>query len=166
MAAALVGAGLAPRGNEITVGSAGFVSEGMPPPKEVLDAMWAVGLDLSDHRSRRVRRETVQAADLVVGMTRQHAIDVALVDEDVWTRSFTVAELQTRGQAVGPRRDDETLRQWVARVHAGRTRASTITLPLSDDIPDPMGGRPKGYQKARDRLAAMATELVDLIAPA
>lgn len=166
MAAAMVRAGLAPRGSEIDVDSAGFVSEGMPPPREVLDAMWAVGIDLSDHRSRLLRPDLVQTADLIVGMSRQHVIDVADLDPGVWNRSFTVAELRTRGRDVGPRDPDETLRQWVDRVHAGRTRASTISLPLSDDIPDPMGGRPKGYQRTRDLLAAMAAELADLIAPA
>jgi protein-tyrosine phosphatase len=166
MAAALVSAGLARRGSDIRVGSAGFVSEGMPPPREVLDAMAAVGIDLSEHRSRLVRPAMVHTADLIVAMTRQHVIDVAVLDPSGWSRSFTVTELRARGAAVGPRLPGETLRQWVGRVHAGRTRASTIALPLSDDIPDPMGGRPKGYQKVRDLLAAMASDLVDLIAPA
>jgi protein-tyrosine-phosphatase len=162
----MVRAELAPRGSEIRVDSAGFVSEGMPPPREVLDAMWAVGIDLSDHRSRLLRPAIVHTADLIVGMTRQHVIDVTELDPGVWSRSFTVAELAARGRAVGPRRGDETLRQWVSRVDAGRTRAATISLPLSDDISDPMGGRPKGYQRTRDVLAVMAAELVDLIAPA
>ena len=103
MAAALLRARLAQRASAIAVDSAGFVSEGMPPPKEVLDAMSAVGLDLSDHRSRLVRPDMIKAADLVIGMTRQHVIDAALLAPGVWTRCFTAADLGSRGETVGPR---------------------------------------------------------------
>lgn len=166
MAAALLRARLAQRACSIPVDSAGFVSEGMPPPKGVLDAMTAVGIDLSEHRSRVLRPDLLDTAELVVGMTRQHVIDIAQVTPGAWTKSFTVAEVRIRGEGVGPRCPEEELGEWVGRLHHGRTRGSIVSLPLADDIPDPMGGRPRGYQKTRDVLALMAADLVDLIAPA
>ena len=50
MAAALLGRRLDQTGGALSARSAGFESTGLPPPPEVLAAVSAVGVDLSDHR--------------------------------------------------------------------------------------------------------------------
>jgi protein-tyrosine-phosphatase len=159
MAAALLRDHLAQRAERVVVASAGFVAEGVPPPPQVLDAMSALGLDLSDHRSRLVTPGLVQGADLVVGMARQHVIDLALLSPGTWDRCFTFADLLRRGRSCGPRLRSETVRQWTQRISGARTRASLVALPLSEDVPDPMGGRHQDYELARDDLAARTARL-------
>ncbi len=57
----------------VSVGSAGvFASEGSPASEGALEAARRAGLDLSGHRSRLVTPELVEAAGLVLTMTRGH----------------------------------------------------------------------------------------------
>jgi protein-tyrosine-phosphatase len=165
MAAALLRERLSRSGRPLTVGSAGFVSEGQPPPPEVLDAMRAVGLDLSDHRSRLVTPALLDDADLVVGMTRQHVIDLTLLAPGAWIQSFTFADLLRRAEAAGPRLPTEGVRKWARRLSGDRTRSSLVALSVSEDIPDPMGGRPTDYERARDDLARLTARLGTLLGP-
>jgi protein-tyrosine-phosphatase len=163
MAAALLAHRLSRLDPPIPVASAGFLSDGLPPPAEVLDAMGALGLDLGDHRSRLVTPALVERAELVVGMTRQHLMDLTLLTPGAWTRCFTFAEVLRRGESTGPRLRAESVRQWAERLSRDRTRASLVTLPVSEDVPDPIGGRRTDYERARDGLAAMTARLGALL---
>jgi protein-tyrosine-phosphatase len=165
MAAALLRRWLSKRDCPLAIASAGFVSEGLPAPPEVFDAMSAVGLDLADHRSRVVTNGRVEAADLVVGMSRQHVIDLAVLSPGVWDRCFTFTDLLRRGESARPRLAAEGVREWARRIAGDRTRASLFALPLSEDVPDPMGGRPKDYERARDDLTRMTARLGNLLVP-
>jgi protein-tyrosine-phosphatase len=165
MAAALLRHRLHQVASPVTVASAGFVTEGLPAPPEVLDAMAAVGLDLSDHRSRLVSPALLEDAGLVVGMTRQHVIDLALLAPGSWDRCFVFADVVRRGEAADARLPSESLRQWARRLSAGRARASLLSLPASDEVPDPMGGRRKDYERARDDLARLTARLGALLTP-
>jgi protein-tyrosine-phosphatase len=165
MAAALLRHSLRRSGNPITVASAGFVTEDVPAPPEVLDAMAAVGVDLSDHRSRVVTPALLEDVDLVVGMTRQHLIDLTLLAPHTWDRCFTFADLVRRGESAAARLPSESLRQWGWRLSADRTRVSLLSLPTSDDLPDPMGGRPLDYERTRDNLARLTGRLRALLSP-
>jgi hypothetical protein len=83
-----------------------------------------------------------------------------------WERAFTFADLLRRAETVGPRQRIEAVREWVRRLHAGRLRSSLTGLPLSEDVSDPMGGRPKDYQRTREQLVGMTTRLAELLSPA
>jgi protein-tyrosine phosphatase len=166
IAAALLRARLDERGSPLTVESSGFMSEGVPPPREALETMWAVGVDLSGHRSRPLSPTTIGAADLIVGMTRQHVVELTVMAPPEWERAFTFADLLRRAETVGPRQRIEAVREWVRRLHAGRLRSSLTGLPLSEDVSDPMGGRPKDYQRTREQLVGMTTRLAELLSPA
>ena len=65
----------------------------------------------------------VAAADLVIGMAREHVREVAVLDPTASTATFTLKEL-VRGASVrrGPRRRDESLADWLARLGEGRRR--------------------------------------------
>jgi protein-tyrosine phosphatase len=166
MAAALLRNHLSRQADPVAVASAGFVSEGWPAPPDVVAVMGELGLDLSGHRSRLVTPALVADADLVVGMARQHVIDLALLAPNAWAHGFTFADLLRRGETAGPRRRSETLRDWARRVSGDRTRASLVNLPLSEDIPDPMGGRRQDYELSRDGLASLTARLAALLSSA
>jgi protein-tyrosine phosphatase len=165
MAAAVLAHLLAVRGSGMTVGSAGFVSPGVASPAEAVEVMNSLGYDLSAHRSKAVSPALLDSAQLVVGMTRQHAVDLSLRDPSVWPRSFTLAEVVRLGGALPARRPDEALASWAARIGAGRRRSGILDLPLSEDVPDPIGRPMTAYIRTRDRLVELVTRLADLVEP-
>jgi protein-tyrosine-phosphatase len=165
MAAALLRAGLEERHTPLRVVSAGLVSEGMPAPPEAQQAMRSLGLDLSRHRSRLVTPAMVAGADLVLGMTRQHVMDLAVMAPGHWDRCFTLVDALHRAEAAGQRRATEGLRDWAARLHAGRARSSLLSLPFSEDVADPIGGALRDYERTRDELARLISRLAGLLSP-
>jgi protein-tyrosine-phosphatase len=166
MAAGLLRAHLEARSDAPPVESAGLLSAGMPPPREVVDVMAAVGIDLSDHRSRMVTAPMVANAAVIVGMTRQHLVELTLMAPQVWDRMFTISELVRRATAVAARGRSESIEDWIGRVHAGRARSGVLSLPLSEDIDDPMGGRLRAYQRTRDHLSRLVDQLAAVLSPA
>lgn len=66
MAAALLQRALGPAG--IRVESAGFIGPNRPAPRDAVSAAARRGVDLSDHRSRLLTADVVNAADLLVVM--------------------------------------------------------------------------------------------------
>ena len=128
--------------------------------------MRSLGLDLSQHRSRMVTADAVMAADLVIGMSRQHVVDLAVLAPGAWDRCFTFADALRRAESAGPRLRSEGVEQWVSRLHGDRTRSSLLMLPFSEDIPDPIGGRPQHYRRVRNDLAGLTARLAVLLSPA
>jgi protein-tyrosine-phosphatase len=147
----------------IDVASAGFLEGGAPCPRDVLAVMDEVGLDLSGHRSRQIHADLVDAATLVVTMSRQHAIDLAVGFPAAWSRCFTVSELEQRASAAGGPLPGETLEAWVARLNGGRQRSDLLRLPSSGDIPDPIGKSLRDFRQTRDRLREFAGWLSPLV---
>lgn len=62
---------------EIRVESAGFIFPDRPSPPEAQRAAARRGQDLMWHRSRVIRSETVERADVILVMSRQQQLDVA-----------------------------------------------------------------------------------------
>jgi len=166
MAAALAGHALAEQGCDTTVRSAGFVGSGVPPSEATVEILAERGLDAAGHLSSRVSADVVSTADLVLTTTRQHLIDVVVLSPDTWSHCFTLADAVRRARAVGPRSSDVSVEAWVARLHGGRQRSSLLSLPLEDDIADPMGQRRSAYLEVLDHLDALVSELTSLLCPA
>ena len=144
-------------GVEARVHSAGILSDGRTVPAEGLEAVRARGLDASTHRSRRMTEEMVNRADLVLCMAREHVREAALRAPDAWPRCFTLKELVRRGEATGPRAPDQPFDEWLAKLHAGRTRSEALGSSTEDDVADPIGGSRSVY----DRTAAELSDLID-----
>jgi protein-tyrosine phosphatase len=162
MAQAMLSARLAARGLAITVTSAGLLGAGWPPPPEVVCAMTARGIDVSGHRSRVVTADDLAAADLILGLTREHVRHAAVLLPGAWPRAFTIRELARRGQAAGPRAPGEPLAHWLTRAADGRRRRDLLGSHPADDVADPAGGPPPGYQATADALDRITRDLVEL----
>lgn len=148
---------------EARVRSAGLMAGGSPATDPAIEVMAAVGLDLSDHRSRQITRAVVQMADLVVTMTRQHIIELTLMAPDAWPRMFQIRDLLRRAEAVGRRSPEMAFADWLVAVGEGRTRAGILAASLSDDIADPIGQSNSVYERTRDDLDELLTRLADLV---
>jgi protein-tyrosine phosphatase len=165
MGQAMLSARLAARGTPGTVRSAGLLSSGQRPPAEVIAVMAARGFDVSGHRSREVTLADL-AADLVIGMAREHVRYAAVRSPQCWPRAFTLRELVRRGTRAGPRLPGEPLSAWLARAGAGRDRRDLLGTAPADDVPDPYGGPASAYAATATLLDALTRDLAALCWPA
>jgi protein-tyrosine phosphatase len=163
MAEALLRAHLAAHGVAANVHSAGTMAWSAAPPSEAVVVMEERGVDLSTHRSRQLDIALVEAADLVLGMTRQHVGRVEALVPDASHRTFLVGELVRLGRQVGARSAEESVGDWLLRIAAvrpdGRIRGRGV-----DEVTDPLGEPLSTYQATAARLDAELRELAGLLA--
>jgi len=159
MAEALLTRRLAASPTPAAVRSAGLLQEGEAPPPEVISALAAHGLDISAHRSHRVTAADLTAADLVLGMSREHVRHAVVTAPPTWPRAFTLKELVRRGEEAGPRPPGEPLAEWLARLNEGRDRVGLLGDSPADDVADPMGGPPQAYADTVTLLEGLVARL-------
>jgi len=102
----------------------------------------------------------VTDANLLIAMERRHVRDLVTRDPAAWPRTFTLKELVRRGEAIGARAPDESLEQWIGRVHTGRESRELLGASVADDVHDPSGS-PIGEH---EDLAQELTDLIDRLA--
>jgi protein-tyrosine phosphatase len=165
MLAGLLATRLGNLGVSAHVESAGFAAAGVPALDDAAAAMRGAGIDISGHVSRQVTAGDVEAADLVVGMTRQHVMDLVLLSPTSWPRIFSLIDLVRRAEAVGPIEPGLPFDRWLGRIHAGRERADIVRMRSVDEISDPSGGPRVGYERTRDQLDDLVCRLAVLLVP-
>lgn len=167
MAEALLRHRLRAHGVPAGVSSAGLLAPGSPAMPEAIDVMADRGLDLDGHRSRRIDRHLLDHADLIIGMTREHVREVAVLDPSALPRTFTLKELVRAGYDVGPRRPGEPLDGWLARVGAARRREALLGVGHDPDydVEDPVGRPRADYEDTAVELEHLLERLVALVWP-
>ena len=160
MAEVLLGHRLAGLGVDARVASAGVLQAGQRASAHGVDILGARGLDMTAHRSRTMSRELLSSADLLIGMAREHVREAVVLDSALWPRTFTLKELVRRGEAVGPRRADESLAGWLARVAEGRRISELTGSSSADDVADPIGGPRSAYERMTTELDGLIDRLV------
>ena len=163
MGEALLRAHLEARGTQANVHSAGTLSWSAGPPPEAVLVMRELGMDISTHGSRQLTLELIEGADLVLGMTRQHTGRVTALAPTALARTYLVGELVRIGRRVGARREGESVRAWLARVHEARPDVPVIGRG-EDEIGDPYGEPAEVYRATAARLDRALRELADLLA--
>lgn len=145
MAAALLGRRLRTAGVDATAHSGGVSVSGLPPPPEVVTVMADYELDVSEHRSHQVTATDLRAAQLIVGMAREHVRHAAVTAPGSWARSFTLKEIVRRATESRARIPSEPLASWLAVIGDGRDRRAMLSGSAEDDVADPIGGPPRAY---------------------
>lgn len=79
--------------NAASGGTAVFESQGAS--KNAILAMQELGIDLNAHRSKKVTVQMLEAADLILTMTKGHKIHLLTVKPDAKHKIFTMAEYCT-----------------------------------------------------------------------
>ncbi len=98
LAQAALAQALGPEASRVSVASAGTnAREGDPASDESIAVAARDGLDLGAHRSRRVTREMLEEADLVLVMERTHAAAVERLGGDP-RRVFVLSEWPAPGE--------------------------------------------------------------------
>jgi protein-tyrosine phosphatase len=163
MAEALLGRRLDARRVVANVGSAGFLESGAPAMEYAIATMADEGLDIAGHRSRQVTPDMLAAADLVIAMTRQHVIELAVMSPDAWPRLFRATELVRLAEAAGPRPADLAFGAWLDQMGAGRTRAGLMAAQGAEDVADPVGQPKRAYDRTKVILDDLMTRLAGLL---
>lgn len=158
---------LAQRGVTAAVTSAGLYPSGSPATGEAVQVMEARGLALGEHRSRRLDRELLAGADLIIGMAREHVREVAVIDSAALHRAFTLKELVRAGTAMGPRDEEQSVLAWLRRAGQGRRRESLLGVGHDPafDVADPVGCPRSDYEVAADEIDGLLARLVALVWP-
>lgn len=161
MMAALIGRGLAARGTDADVQSAGFGPEGMPAIRDAVDAMAKRRLDVAGHRSRQVVPAMLEPADLVVTAERDHVIKIAAMSPDVFARTMTLPEA-LRLAATGAGADAVDVRAWAAALTEGRGASEYLRGEIPE-VFDPTGSPRRAFDAAVIDIEAQCAELVGLL---
>jgi protein-tyrosine phosphatase len=147
----------------VAVASAGTLGAYNAPPSRLLKEAAAFGMDLSDHVPRRFDADMVRRSDFIIGMAREHVREVVLADPPSFGRTFTLRDIVRRGIKKGPRQPEESLDQWLDRMHAGRRHLDLIGEAHDEDIPDPMGGSSEDFRNMLTEVASCVRTLHGLI---
>ncbi len=145
-------------GDLVSVGSAGLLGGGASATRAAVEAVSSYGIDISTHRSRLLTADVVSEADLILGMTREHVREAALLRQDGINGVFTMRELERRALETGSRTPGEALPAYLGRLGAGRSARALLGESESDDVADPVG-RPLSEHRATaaelDRLVGV-----------
>ncbi len=112
------------------------------------------GVSIDDHRTLELDEALVDWADLIIGMSREHARDTVRAFPAVADRTFTMKGFLEMLPLLPPYVDTES---WLRAAAATREVADSVASP---DIDDPIGEREAAYR----RVAAEIRELVELFA--
>ena len=155
MTEALLRAAAETRGLDVSVDSAGFVTQDEEATPVVVDIMGERGLDISSHRSRKVTAEIVNTADLIVAMERRHVRDLALLANDAVARIDTLGGLVARLQGV----DGGSPNERISAATATRV-ASDMLGRGADEVDDPFGKSKRVNRHTADRLTELSQALI------
>ncbi|MDA8311240.1 MAG: hypothetical protein M0Z46_11655 [Actinomycetota bacterium] len=167
MAEAFMTGQLAARGVSGRVFSRGILPGGRVVPSEVTTSLRRLGEETSSlsRESLELTAEDLEAADVVIGMAREHVRHTVVMSPTSWDRSFTLKELVRRGGQVGPRASSDSPEEWTARVGMGRERSELLGASTSDDVSDPIGRPLSAYLATANELLGLVSELADLLWP-
>jgi protein-tyrosine phosphatase len=136
---------------------------GLPAMEDAVATMAEDGYDLGGHLSRTVTPEMVSHADLVVTMSREHAIELTVMAPDAWSKLFPLKCLVRRVESIAWGRQGRPFSVWLEEVGKGRTRAGLLTGNQEDDIADPVGQSRQEYDRTKHLLDELLTKLAAVL---
>jgi protein-tyrosine phosphatase len=149
-----------PLGSDVKVSSAGVRGlEGHGAVEDAVIAAGELGVDIAGHRARRLSRQDLEEADLILWMASDHRDAVGQMSPDAAPRTFTLKELVPLLESLPPPprggTDEGTVRDRLRRAH--ELRGSSVPGSAGDqDIADPLG-------LSEDVFRAVAWELDEWI---
>ncbi len=137
-------------GSALEFSSAGLLPGGLPVPPRGVRVAASRGLDLSTHLSRQIRLSDVEAADVILTMTRAHSREVVALDPEAWPRVFTVKQFAR--WLPGRERAAQGLRNWLNAEARDRSRAELFGAVRDDDVVDPMNSSARVWRRVAVEL--------------
>jgi protein-tyrosine phosphatase len=148
-----------------TVASAGTSGwEGSPAHPDTVRAALERDVDLSGHLARRLVRDHLEEADLILAMAAEHRSAMRQGFPEGVPRTFTLKELGRLLEALYPAPPEEAfdpdqLRRRVAEADALRRSIGPVQ-PLDEDVVDPLGLSIETFRAVGWELAEWSNRLV------
>src|SRR5438034_3397722 len=150
----------------ISVESAGVSGwEDSPATPEAVQALQEKGIDISEHRARRLDRGMVERADLIVAMASEHRDAVGELVPSATARTFTLKELvyllgkDPDPSGIGPRSPMSRVRARVERANALRANVQDGEI-TDEDVSDPLGLGIESFRASAWELEGLSERLV------
>jgi protein-tyrosine-phosphatase len=143
--------------------SVGFDIEGQPATSDVVRLLADRGVDVSGHRSRRITDDDMDWADLVLAAEHDHVVSMSGRWPGAFGRIFTLPEVVTWGEQVGPR-GERTLRRWLADIAVVRPTALDYMDATVGELTDPTGLSPTVWRASVTEIDDLTARLADLLA--
>lgn len=144
------------------VKSAGLrVGAGYYPAAETLAIAKERGVDGEALRSVQLAGEMLEAADLVVTMTADHATDVLALAPEAVEKTFTLKEVAALVAALppsDPSTDRGKVLERIAEAHRLRSESPGTNPP--EDVSDPLGMPPDAYREVASEIEDAVDQLV------
>lgn len=148
----------------VEVTSAGLMESGQLATKYAVKTLARRGLDIQSHRSTVLAEAVSEAPDLIVAMARGHVQAVAELAEKLLDRTFVLKRLVALAEAEGPRRVDESLEDYLAKLKAADLAGPT-RFASEDEVADPIGKPMRFYKKTADELQDLVQRMFDYLWP-
>ncbi len=150
-------------GVEARIRSAGLLDDGRPAHTSSVDTLAVRGLDITAHRSRRLTAEIVRFGRPDPGHGPGARPGGGGAGARGLPEGLHAQGAGPPGRGRRPRGADESLADWLARAHAGRTSADLLGDSDADDVADPIGLPRSAYQRMVEDLDDQLDRLVALI---
>ncbi|TDD98946.1 hypothetical protein [Jiangella asiatica] len=147
-------------GVPLTGRSAALVGAHGSVPPVGITLMRERGLELAGHRSLPVTPAAITAADLVLGMEREHVREVVGRHPGAWVKTFTLKDFVRRVEKAAVRGRHQRLTDWLEHVGEGRTLAHVEGESPEDDLADPYGQRAGAWREVIDELDDLVRRLI------
>jgi protein-tyrosine phosphatase len=142
-------------GLPLTVSSAGSFPGGSPATPDAIATCAEMGIDISNHRSRRLDRSILEQADLVLAMTREHLREAVVTDPSAFGRIFTLREFARKAK--------ENPGATLAELGQGRVTREYLHAEPADDVADPIGKPRAEYVKTAKEIDALLAVVVSAL---
>jgi len=137
-----------------SVGTIGW--NGYPATPHAVTVLAELGIDLGSHVSRKINRDDVDRADLIIAMTRKHGWAVAAHEPEAASRTFLLGEVTRLART--QQRNGESVRDWAESI--ARTRSADRPMGnAADEIHDPVGESIGVYRATASVLDRLLGEL-------
>lgn len=158
LAEALLRRQLEDAGLEADVASAGIAApSGATPDPKLQRVATELGVDVSAHRSQRLKPEHTAIADLILVMTRSHAEKVGAIDPSAAGRVVTLRAAAWKSRTSSGR--DLPFAEWVRLLTADVPLAERV-WSTSQDIADPIGRPLRRYREMAAEVDSSLSALV------
>ena len=149
--------------SEIEVFSAGTnVKSNSGATKEAIKVMENFDIDLSNHTTHLLDKETVEKAELIVVMTRPHELSISKIQQQARNRTFLAGEIVRLGSLISKMEELPSFKSWVEELHSARGGHMTSGR-AGDEISDPFDKPLEEYEKVAMRLNGICEVLCKLL---
>lgn len=163
MMAALLQRHVRDAGGHASVASAGITAETLAPIPGVAEQLRRLGVTIPPYVGRQVNATIARSADLIVTADPHHVVWIAGRWPDVFERTYTLPELVTYGDQIGPRRG-RSMADWLTEVSELRPAPKAYLEPHTvTGLPDPTGGPESVWIDIADRIDDACRRLARLI---